>query len=64
MSGNESRVRALSQIAERKPVPVTMPGPLSEIWASDVFNLATMEHRISKNAFKAIKKTIQTGEGR
>jgi glutamine synthetase len=39
-----------------------MPGPLSEIWACDVFNLATMEHRISKNAFKAIKKTIQTGE--
>jgi glutamine synthetase len=62
MSGNESRIRALSQIAERKPVSVTMPGPLSEIWACDVFNLATMEHRISKNAFKAIKKTIQTGE--
>jgi len=61
MSGNTPRAGALSQIAERKPVPVTMPGPLSEIWACDVFNLDTMQHRISKNAFKALKKTIQTG---
>ena len=61
MSGNESRVQAIYEINKRKPIPVTMPRPLSEIWACDVFNLATMEHRISKNAFKAIKKTVQTG---
>lgn len=38
-----------------------MPDSLSSIWASDVFNLATMEEALSKNAFKAMKKTVQTG---
>ena len=61
MSGNKSRVQAISQITQRAPVSVTMPEPLSKIWACDVFNLATMEQRISKNAYKAVKKTIQTG---
>ncbi len=56
MSGNKSRVQAISQITQRKPVSVTMPEPLSEIWACDVFNLATMEHRISKNAYKSVQK--------
>jgi glutamine synthetase len=38
-----------------------MPDPLSKIWASDVFNLAKMEQSLSKNAFKAMKNTVQTG---
>jgi len=61
MSGNESRLQAIYQITNRKATPVAQPEPLSKIWASDVFNLATMEQCLSKNAFKAIKKTVQTG---
>ncbi|MGB5395572.1 MAG: glutamine synthetase III, partial [Gammaproteobacteria bacterium] len=61
MSGNAARVRAINEITHRKPIPVDMPEPLSKIWATDVFNLAKMEEAISKNAFKAIKKTVHTG---
>ena len=61
MSRNQARVQAVSQIINRKPKEVTMPEPLSKIWASDVFNLAKMEEALSKNAFKAVKTTVQTG---
>lgn len=61
MSGNESRVQAIYQITNREPVLVEKPGALSKIWACDVFNLAKMEEALSKNAFKAVKKTVQTG---
>ena len=61
MSGNESRVQAIYQITNREPTPVETPEPLSKIWACDVFNLAKMEESLSKNAFKAIKKTVTTG---
>ena len=36
MSRNQARVQAVSQIVNRKPIDVTMPEPLSKIWASDV----------------------------
>ena len=61
MSGNESRLQAISQITNRKPIAVTMTERLGKIWADDVFNLARMEWALSKNAFKAVKKTVQTG---
>jgi len=61
MSGNSRRVQAIASITNRPPVQVSTPNPLSEIWASDVFNLATMEQRLSKKAFKVVKKTVQTG---
>ncbi len=61
MSGNESRLQAIYQITNRETTPVTMPDRLGKIWADDVFNLARMEWALSKNAFKAIKKTVQTG---
>ena len=61
MSGNESRLQAIYQITNREPIAVETPEPLGKIWASDVFNLAKMEEALSKNAFKAIKKTVQTG---
>ena len=61
MSRNQARVQAVSQIVNRKPIDVTMPEPLSKIWASDVFNLSKMEEALSKNAFKALKTTVQTG---
>ena len=62
MSGNETRAQAIHQITNRETTVVTTPESLSDIWACDVFNLAKMEESLSKNAFKAIKKTVQTGE--
>jgi glutamine synthetase len=38
-----------------------MTDPLKKIWATDVFNLQKMEDALSKKAFKAVKKTIQSG---
>ena len=61
MSGNQTRLQAIEQITNRAPISVTTPKPLSKIWAEDVFNLQKMEEALSKNAFKAIKKTVQTG---
>ena len=61
MSGNESRVKAIFEITNGKPVTTTMTEPLNKIWASNVFGLQQMEESLSKNAFKAIKNTVQTG---
>lgn len=62
MSANDSRAQAINEITNRAATPVTQPDPLKKIWASDVFSLTKMEEALSKNAFKAIKKTVQTGE--
>ncbi|GLS90565.1 glutamine synthetase [Psychromonas marina] len=61
MSGNQVRLQAIEQITNRAPKEVAQTKPLSQIWANDVFNLQKMEDALSKNAFKAIKKTVQTG---
>jgi len=61
MSGLTPRKSAITEITNRAPKVCEMPGPLGKIWATDVFNLAAMEEALSKNAFKAIKKTVQTG---
>ncbi len=61
MSSNAVRTMAISAITNRQPLPISFPDPLKEIWACDVFNVATMEDALSKNAFKAMKKTMQTG---
>ncbi|HEY7865941.1 MAG TPA: glutamine synthetase III, partial [Psychromonas sp.] len=61
MSGNQTRLKAIDQITNRTANLVDKPEPLSKIWAEDVFNLQKMEEALSKNAFKAIKKTVQTG---
>lgn len=58
---NTSRLQAISQITTREPMKVKMTDRLGKIWADDVFNLARMEWALSKNAFKAVKKTVQTG---
>lgn len=62
MSGNLTRAEAIHQITNREPANVTKTEKLGDIWASDVFNLARMEWALSKNAFKKVKKTIETGE--
>jgi glutamine synthetase len=62
MSANASRLHAIQQISQRQPIAVEKTDFLGNIWAQDVFNLKTMEWALSKTAFKAIKKTAQTGE--
>ena len=61
MSSNLARTQALQTISQRPPMDLGKTEPLSKIWACDVFNLAAMEEALSKNAFKAMKKTFQTG---
>lgn len=61
MSGNTARLQAIQQVGNRKPISLGMPEPLSKIWATDVFNLARMEESLSKNAFKSMKNTVETG---
>lgn len=61
MSGMTSRKNAITEITNRAPKACKMPEPLTKIWATDVFSLSAMEEALSKNAFKAIKKTVQTG---
>ena len=61
MSGNESRLEAISRISKAVPFDIGMTAPLKEIWASDVFGLVQMEESLSKSAFKAMKKTVETG---
>jgi glutamine synthetase len=61
MIGNGSRVQAIHEITNREPAITSQMEQLGNIWACDVFNLAKMEESLSKNAFKAIKKTVQTG---
>ncbi len=61
MSGNEVRRQAISEVTNRSSKAADTGGPLSEIWACDVFGLATMEESLSKNAFKAMKETVRTG---
>jgi glutamine synthetase len=61
MSGNESRLAAISEITKAIPFETSMTEPLKKIWASDVFGLEQMEESLSKSAFKAMKKTVETG---
>jgi len=61
MSQNEARSQAVFEITTGEPVVVGKPKSLEEIWASDVFTLLKMEEALSKSAFKAMKKTIDTG---
>ena len=61
MSGNETRAKAIDEITNAVPYETKMTEPLSKIWASDVFSLQQMEESLSKSAFKAMKKTVQTG---
>ncbi|MDU0356387.1 glutamine synthetase III [Paraglaciecola aquimarina] len=61
MTGLNSRKTAVNEITNRAPKECEMTESLSKIWASDVFSLGAMEEALSKNAFKAMKKTVQTG---
>ncbi len=62
MSGNQTRLQAIDQITNRAPLSFEKTEPLNKIWATDLFNLDKMEEALSKSAYKAIKKTVQTGK--
>jgi glutamine synthetase len=62
MSVNAGRQQAIQNITNRTPMQVSPTEFLGEIWAEDVFGLGRMEWALSKTAFKAIKKTVETGE--
>ncbi len=59
--GATNRNHAIIAVTDRSPISTEPGPPLSEIWATDVFSIATMEERLSKNAFKAMKETVRTG---
>ncbi len=61
MSSNQSRAQAIARITNRVSKAYAPTEPLKDIWGCDVFNLATMEEALSKNAFKAMKNTVMTG---
>ncbi|HIE90880.1 MAG TPA: glutamine synthetase type III [Methylophilaceae bacterium] len=61
MSGNESRLEAISGIAKAASFKAEATAPLKDIWAGDVFSLVQMEESLSKPAFKAMKRTVDTG---
>jgi len=61
MSRSESRAQAVFEITTGQPLSVMKPKSLEEIWASDVFTLVKMEDALSKSAFKAMKRTMETG---
>ncbi|MGB5259578.1 MAG: glutamine synthetase III [Gammaproteobacteria bacterium] len=61
MSRSEARAQAVFEITTGEPITAAKPKSLEEIWASDVFTLVKMESALSKSAFKAMKKTMETG---
>ena len=61
MSDKNSRLNAVLEITYAMPYATSMTDTLKEIWACDVFGRQQMEESLSKSAFKAIKKTVQTG---
>ncbi len=61
MSRCKARAQAVFEITTGEPISVEKPKSLEEIWASDVFTLVKMEDALSKSAFKAMKKTMETG---
>jgi len=61
MSRSEARAQAVFEITTGEPIALAKPKALDEIWATDVFTLSRMEEALSKTAFKAMKKTIETG---
>ena len=61
MSGSQSRFNAIADINKAVPFETKMTDSLKKIWATDVFSMAQMEESLSKSAYKAMKKTVQTG---
>ncbi|MDX9811275.1 MAG: glutamine synthetase III [Bacteroidales bacterium] len=59
----ELRFSALREVFNREPVEFETPSKnISRYYGSDVFNLHKMEHYLSKEAFRVVKKAIEEGK--
>jgi glutamine synthetase len=58
----ELRFSALREVFRREPVKTEAPSRItSEYFGEDVFDLHKMEHYLSKDAFRVLKKAIEEG---
>ncbi|MEY4759987.1 MAG: hypothetical protein RLZZ268_1485, partial [Cyanobacteriota bacterium] len=55
------RFAALQTIQRRRPVATAAIAPFEELWASDVFSLATMKEALPGRIFKSVQRTIREG---
>jgi glutamine synthetase len=59
----ELRFSALREVFNREPVAVSTPSKVvSEYYGENVFDLPKMEHYLSKEAYKVVKKAIHEGK--
>ncbi|MBK7131696.1 MAG: glutamine synthetase III [Bacteroidales bacterium] len=59
----ELRFSALREVFNREPVEVTTPSKVvSEYYGENVFDLPKMEHYLSKEAYKVVKRAIHEGK--
>ena len=59
----ELRFSALREVFNREPVEVTTPSKIvSEYYGENVFDLTKMEHYLSKEAYKIVKRAINEGK--
>ncbi|MBP7731896.1 MAG: glutamine synthetase III [Bacteroidales bacterium] len=58
----ELRFNALKEVSIRKPVELDTPGiNISDMFATNVFDLPKMEKYLPREAFKSVKTSIETG---
>ena len=59
----ELRFSALREVFNREPVAVSTPSKIvSEYYGENVFDLPKMEHYLSKEAYKVVKRAIHEGK--
>ncbi|MCB9421329.1 MAG: glutamine synthetase III [Ardenticatenaceae bacterium] len=65
MSGNESRLKAISNVVNYAPInkPLSfVETPASELFAVNVFTTKVMQERLPKAVYKSLMKTIKEGK--
>ena len=58
---SSQRLQAIEAIQNRPAAPSVAPQSLDELWARDVFTLATMKAALPKQIFRSIQATIREG---
>jgi len=64
MSGNKARLQAVSELSQTNKLETTFDfigDSAQELFGSNVFSLRVMKERLPKDAFRSLKKTIETG---
>ncbi len=65
MSGNESRIKAISNVVNYKPISEALnfvETSASDLFAENVFNGKAMKTRLPKAVYKSLMKTIKEGK--